>query len=57
MQEIFDFLTDIAAHNDRQWFADNRARYDAALSLPLYHERRSTPTRDWTLFSPMTGWY
>lgn len=30
MQEIFDFLTDIAAHNDRQWFADNRARYDAA---------------------------
>lgn len=30
MQDIFRFLTDIAANNTRQWFADNRSRYDAA---------------------------
>lgn len=30
MREIFDFLTDIAANNDREWFAAHRDRYDAA---------------------------
>lgn len=30
MQQIFSFLRDIAAHNDREWFHAHRARYDAA---------------------------
>lgn len=30
---IFDFLKDIALHNDRVWFAENRARYDEARTL------------------------
>lgn len=30
MQEIFDFLKDLAAHNDREWFQENRSRYEAA---------------------------
>lgn len=28
--DIMDFLRDIAAHNDREWFAAHRSRYDAA---------------------------
>lgn len=27
---IFDFLKDIAVHNDRSWFAENRPRYEDA---------------------------
>lgn len=30
MQEIFDFLRDLAVHNDRTWFKESRSRYDAA---------------------------
>ena len=30
MQQIFQFLKDIAAHNDREWFAANRNRYNEA---------------------------
>lgn len=29
-REIFSFLTDITAHNERQWFAEHRDRYEAA---------------------------
>lgn len=32
MKEIFSFLTDIAANNDRRWFAEHRDRYEAALA-------------------------
>lgn len=30
MAEIFGFLADLASNNDREWFAANRARYEAA---------------------------
>ncbi|MBR1594234.1 MAG: DUF2461 domain-containing protein [Alloprevotella sp.] len=30
MQEIFDFLRELAAHNERPWFQAHRAEYDAA---------------------------
>ena len=30
MKEIMEFLTDLSQHNDREWFADNRARYETA---------------------------
>lgn len=33
MKRIFHFLTDIAAHNNREWFAENRNRYDEAREL------------------------
>jgi uncharacterized protein (TIGR02453 family) len=29
-QTTFDFLKDLSAHNDRDWFADNKPRYEAA---------------------------
>ena len=30
---IFEFLKDIAVHNDRVWFAENRARYEEARAV------------------------
>ncbi|NNC91771.1 MAG: DUF2461 domain-containing protein [Acidimicrobiia bacterium] len=30
----FDFLKDLAANNNRTWFNDNKARYDAAIKEP-----------------------
>lgn len=30
MQKIFDFLSNIALHNNREWFAEHRDQYDAA---------------------------
>ena len=30
MQEVLDFLTDLKANNNREWFADNKHRHDAA---------------------------
>lgn len=32
MQEIFEFLRELAGNNDRVWFNANRDRYDAALA-------------------------
>ncbi len=32
MEYIFSFLRDIAVHNDREWFAANRSRYDEAMA-------------------------
>lgn len=29
-QQTFDFLKDLSAHNDRDWFSDNKSRYEAA---------------------------
>ena len=33
MRRIFNFLADVAAHNDREWFAAHRAAYDEAQAL------------------------
>jgi uncharacterized protein (TIGR02453 family) len=33
--QIFEFLADLAAHNDRDWFAANRDRYEEQVKLPL----------------------
>ena len=30
-KSTFDFLTELKANNSREWFADNRAKYEAAL--------------------------
>ncbi|MBP5742979.1 MAG: DUF2461 domain-containing protein [Paludibacteraceae bacterium] len=30
-REILDFLKDLAANNDREWFAENKARYTSAM--------------------------
>ncbi|MCM1108857.1 MAG: DUF2461 domain-containing protein [Clostridium sp.] len=30
VDKIFDFLRDVAVHNSREWFADNRDRYEEA---------------------------
>jgi uncharacterized protein (TIGR02453 family) len=32
---FFDFLTDLKRHNDREWFAANRARYVADVESPM----------------------
>jgi len=32
---LFQFLKDLAAHNDREWFAANRDRYEADVKLPM----------------------
>jgi uncharacterized protein (TIGR02453 family) len=32
--ELFDFLADLAKHNDREWFAANKARYEAHVLEP-----------------------
>ena len=32
---LFDYLRDLAKHNDRQWFEQNRERYEAHVKLPL----------------------
>ncbi len=31
-KSTFDFLTELKANNSREWFADNRAKYEAALA-------------------------
>jgi uncharacterized protein (TIGR02453 family) len=33
--ELFDFLRDLAANNDREWFTANKARYQAVVQEPL----------------------
>ncbi len=33
-KETFDFLTDLEANNNRPWFNENKARYDAAIKEP-----------------------
>ena len=33
--ELFDFLRELRDHNDRQWFAANKARYEAHVRDPL----------------------
>jgi uncharacterized protein (DUF2461 family) len=33
--DLFAFLRDLAAHNDRTWFQDHKARYDASARRPL----------------------
>ena len=30
-REILDFLKDLAANNDREWFAENKVRYTSAM--------------------------
>jgi uncharacterized protein (TIGR02453 family) len=32
--ELFDFLRELDAHNDREWFAANKARYEADVQEP-----------------------
>lgn len=34
-EALFDFLTDLAANNDRAWFAANKHRYEACIKAPL----------------------
>ncbi len=34
-QELFDFLTDLSANNNREWFAANKHRYEAHVKAPL----------------------
>lgn len=34
-KELFVFLTDLAAHNDRDWFKENKSRYEAHVKAPL----------------------
>jgi uncharacterized protein (TIGR02453 family) len=31
-EQTFHFLSDLSANNHREWFADNKKRYDAALA-------------------------
>jgi uncharacterized protein (TIGR02453 family) len=33
--QLFKFLKDLKAHNDRAWFQENRERYDNFVKLPL----------------------
>jgi uncharacterized protein (TIGR02453 family) len=33
--ELFEFLTDLKNHNDREWFAENKARYEAVVRDPF----------------------
>jgi len=33
--EIFGFLTELGANNHREWFADNKPRYEAHVKAPL----------------------
>ncbi len=33
MKEVFDFLLDLRANNNRDWFQSHRPRYDAALGI------------------------
>ncbi len=33
--QLFDFLRDLADHNDREWFQANKRRYDDAVKAPL----------------------
>ena len=33
---LFAFLTDLAAHNDRDWFTTNKGRYEDELKEPLH---------------------
>ena len=34
-KELFDFLKDLAAHNDRNWFAANKDRYERDVRDPF----------------------
>lgn len=34
-QEMFKFLDELAAHNNRAWFADNKSRYDGFVVQPV----------------------
>lgn len=33
--ELFDFFRELAANNDREWFAENKKRYEAQVKGPL----------------------
>lgn len=33
--EILQFFTELGAHNSREWFAENKARYEAQVKAPL----------------------
>lgn len=33
--ELFQFLVELAAHNDKTWFADNKARYRRTVQEPM----------------------
>ena len=33
VKEILAFLKDLAAHNNREWFAENKSRYEEVKSL------------------------
>ncbi|MEO1227658.1 MAG: DUF2461 domain-containing protein [Myxococcota bacterium] len=33
--ELFDFFRELAVHNDREWFAENKERYEAQVKGPL----------------------
>lgn len=35
MKEIIDFLSDLRANNNREWFAANKSRYDAVRALVM----------------------
>lgn len=47
---IFDFLADVAVHNSREWFADNKARYEEARSV--FEDRVQQVINRVTLFDP-----
>jgi uncharacterized protein (TIGR02453 family) len=34
-KDLFRFLEDLKAHNDREWFQENKARYEAAARDPM----------------------
>jgi uncharacterized protein (TIGR02453 family) len=34
-KDLFDFLSDLREHNDREWFQENRERYEGALREPF----------------------
>ncbi len=33
--DLFSFFRDLKTHNDREWFADNKGRYEAVVKEPL----------------------
>lgn len=42
---FFEFLRDLAAHNDRAWFADHKARYVADVETPMLEFIRAVGER------------
>ena len=50
MQQIFQFLKDIAGNNNREWFAAHRAEYDAAMQT--FNAHVGTLIRDIAKFDP-----